>query len=397
MDVVKYRQTVFLPKLAELQKDMRKYNELGEEDAEDRGENVAPTLNSCGFPAITPQSEADHDNEPWDPTLPRAPRTPRTRVVIWWHDESIFYAHDRCKLHWVHCTETAKPYAKGEGQSFMIANFVSADYGWLEDFPNSRSARIELKPGKNRGGYFTNDEVLEQITQAMDLVEALYPDDRHVFVFDNATTHSKRADNALSARHMPKGTSPPGRNWKISVNKRDLNGKVVYGTDGKLVKEKICMGDASFADGTPQPLYFPLDHPTHPGLFKGITVILEERGFLDAKKTRAECRGFKCEKGPDGEYINCCCRQILFNQPDFTNVPSLLESHCAVRGYTVLFLPKFHPELNFIEQCWGMAKRIYREMPASSTMEDLEENTRRALASVQLVNMRKCVDSCRSL
>ncbi|KAF9515963.1 hypothetical protein BS47DRAFT_1263365, partial [Hydnum rufescens UP504] len=47
------------------------------------------------------------------------------------HDESIFYAHDRRKLRWVHDNETPKPYAKGDGVSVMVADFVSADYGWL--------------------------------------------------------------------------------------------------------------------------------------------------------------------------------------------------------------------------------------------------------------------------
>ena len=52
-------------------------------------------------------------------------------IVVWYHDESIFYAHDCHKIHWVHTSETAKPYAKGEGQSYMISDFISADYGWL--------------------------------------------------------------------------------------------------------------------------------------------------------------------------------------------------------------------------------------------------------------------------
>ncbi len=45
-------------------------------------------------------------------------------------DESIFYAHDHHKVHWIHNSETAKPYAKGDSVSFMVADFISADYGW---------------------------------------------------------------------------------------------------------------------------------------------------------------------------------------------------------------------------------------------------------------------------
>src|SRR5260370_13407607 len=101
--------------------------------------------------------------------------TPACPTVIWFHDESIFYAYDCCKLHWVHSSETTKPYAKGEGQSYMIADFISADHGWLCSVDGMESAHIELKPGKNRDGYFSNDEVLEQAEAAIHLACKLYP------------------------------------------------------------------------------------------------------------------------------------------------------------------------------------------------------------------------------
>ncbi|OAX31474.1 hypothetical protein K503DRAFT_794945 [Rhizopogon vinicolor AM-OR11-026] len=62
----------------------------------------------------------------------------------------------------------------------------------------------------------------------------------------------------------------------------------------------------------------------------------------------AECPGFKCS--PD-KMSRCCCRRFLYNQPDFTNVKSHLETVCEERGFRVIFLPKFHCELSFIEMC----------------------------------------------
>ncbi|KAJ7790888.1 hypothetical protein B0H14DRAFT_3501129 [Mycena olivaceomarginata] len=53
------------------------------------------------------------------------------RVIIWYHDESIFYAHERRHKTWYHKDSPAKPYQKGEGHSFMVADYFSSDFGWL--------------------------------------------------------------------------------------------------------------------------------------------------------------------------------------------------------------------------------------------------------------------------
>ncbi|KAJ7112339.1 hypothetical protein C8R44DRAFT_561995, partial [Mycena epipterygia] len=63
------------------------------------------------------------------------------RVIIWYHDESIFYAHDRRHKTWYHKDSPAKPYAKGGGYSFMVADYFSADFGWLRDPNPKRNAR----------------------------------------------------------------------------------------------------------------------------------------------------------------------------------------------------------------------------------------------------------------
>ncbi len=85
----------------------------------------------------------------------------------------------------------------------MIADFVSAEFGWLRSPDGTRSAREILKPGKNCEGYFTNEDILRQAKNAMDILDEFYPEYEHVFVYNNATTHRKRADNALLARKMP--------------------------------------------------------------------------------------------------------------------------------------------------------------------------------------------------
>ena len=327
----------------------------------------------------------------WDKDLrEHLPSLEGKRVIVWFHDESVFYAHDRRKKGWYHKDASAKPYAKGEGVSLMVADFVSADFGWLTSPDGNRSsARRLFRPGANRDGYFTNEEIIEQVDEAINILNEYYCEFDHVFIYDNATTHLKRADDALSARKMPKNTPKPGKNWGIEVSKRDpATGKLVYRSDRSVEKVKILMRDGRFGNGEPQSLYFPMDHADKNlrGIFKGMAVILEERGCGDMSKLRAECKGFKCKPGA----TTCCCRRILYNQPDFAEGESLLETHCRARGtHAVVFLPKFHCELNFIEQCWGRAKSVYRTYPPSSSKEDLEANTVRSLESIPLQMMRK--------
>ena len=313
-----------------------------------------------------------------------SPRPNERKTVVWFHDESTFYANDRRLSRWVHKAEKAVPYAKGEGASEMVADMVSADYGWLCSPDGKEQARVLFKAGKAREGNFTNDDILKQVTKAMAILDEHYPDEDHVFVFDNATTHLKRADNALSARKMPKRISKEGSNWGVVVNQIGPDGKPIYGQDGKIIKTKVQMGDGQLPDGSPQPLYFPALH-SRAGVFKGMAVILEERGLVEESKLNAECKDFKCKAGA----TNCCCRRVLYSQPDFVNAESLLETHCKSQGYSVIFLPKFHCELNFIEQCWGYAKRIYRHFPPSSKEANLEANLLASLEAVPIESMRR--------
>ncbi|KXN85045.1 hypothetical protein AN958_11770 [Leucoagaricus sp. SymC.cos] len=107
------------------------------------------------------------------------------------HDLVIFYANDhRCHA-WYHKDDPAKPYAKGEGASLMVAHVISPDYGWLESHDGSLSARHIIRPGKNHDGYFTNTDILDQFQDMVTIVKTLYPHDEHVFIYDNATIHLK--------------------------------------------------------------------------------------------------------------------------------------------------------------------------------------------------------------
>ncbi|KAJ7303599.1 hypothetical protein DFH08DRAFT_721984, partial [Mycena albidolilacea] len=103
-DVVYYREEVYLPTLKGFQ---------------DR---------SCIFEA---------DGSVITPSLPPGVR----RTIIWYHDESIFYAHNCRRKSWYHKDADAVPYKKGDGTSYMVADYFSADFGWLRRADGTPGAR----------------------------------------------------------------------------------------------------------------------------------------------------------------------------------------------------------------------------------------------------------------
>ena len=199
---------------------------------------------------------------------------------------------------------------------------------------------------------------------AIEIFERKWPTEQGLFLYDNATIHKKRSPSALSATKMPKSAL----RWEPSPGTR--------------------MRDGQLPDGTPQALYYPDDHPCFPGFFKGMEQILRERGLLPTDRTlKAQC-GTSLKRCPPGQTM-CCCRQILYNQEDFKQQQSLLQELYEDAGHLCLYYPKFHCELNFIEQYWGNAKFRYRETPFTNSEEQMLQNMRECLDSVPVDCIRR--------
>jgi hypothetical protein len=231
-----------------------------------------------------------------------------------------------------------------------------------------RTSRVTFKAGKNRDGYFDNDDLVQQVELSMDIFEdKTHGFKRALFLFDNATSHQKRAPDAPSARKMVKN---PKSGW----TPRPGGPK---------------MRDSVLPDGSIQSFYFTDDHPTMPGWFKGMKVVLEECGLFrlrdNGKPLNGECKDFKCAKGA----TDCCCRRILFNQPDFTCVKSHLEEVITARGHLCDFYPKFHCELNYIEQYWGAVKLLYRSGLRLKKMDEMEKQVAACLDDIPLLQIRR--------
>ena len=94
----------------------------------------------------------------------------------------------------------------------------------------------------------------------------------------------------------------------------------------------------------PHEFYYPEDHPTIPGWFKGIQGILEECGLWLDSGLPSQCHGFKSE----ARNMDYCCQQLLFMQHEFCLQCSQLEEYITAQGHICDFYPKYHCELNFI-------------------------------------------------
>ena len=144
------------------------------------------------------------------------------------------------------------------------------------------------------------------------------------------------------------------------------------------------MWPAAFADGLPQQLYFPEDHTAMPGWFKGMELIIKECGLWPNHGLHTQCAGFKCE----ARRTNCCAQHILFTQLDFVGQKSHLEEFITSRGHICKFYPKFHYELNFIEQYWGTVKLRYWMTTPTKNMDEMEANFLACLNDVSLVQIQ---------
>jgi hypothetical protein len=244
-----------------------------------------------------------------------------------------------------------------------------------------------FKPGKNCDGYFDADELIAQVDRAIDIFEG--KTNRHaqgLFMFDNAPSHLKRAPDALSARKMVKSVQfffhfllllllmcprDPKRVWSHHPNGPCMR-------DGINPKTK-----------QPQSLYFPEDHPKYPGWFKGMEQIICERGLWPKDGLSVKCSG---PKRPEGQ-ANCCCCHLLYTQSNFMSQKPLLQEHIKSRGHLCDFYPKYHCELNFIEQYWGAAKLHFHIAGRARTLGAMERTMLECLDDIPVEQIWRSVIS----
>ena len=122
------------------------------------------------------------------------------------------------------------------------------------------------------------------------------------------------------------------------------------------------------------------------GWFKGMEIIIWEWGLWPEKGLNAQCEGFKCV----AKKTNCCCRHLLFMQPDFVAQKSHLEELITLHSHICDFYLK-HCKLNLIEQYWGAAKFHYQSTPKTSDIDKMEQNVIACLEEIPQLQILRYV------
>ena len=272
----------------------------------------------------------------------------KKQLVMIYHDESIFHSNEDQGWAWAEkWGQQIKP--KGQGRGIMVSDFIEEYDGYLRldnaeyetakcTNPNvKKEARFLLKYGADSEGYQDSNKFMQQVKQAVEIAEFKYPSERYnlLFLFDQSSGHTAYDDDALIVSRM--NVKPGGSQPKM----RDT---VYDGVTQRMV----------FDDGTP----------------KGMKQILIER-HINVKGMRA-----------------ADMQRVLSEMRDFKYERTKIEKYILGRKHRVLFIPKFHCELNPIERCWGTAKR-YTRQHCDYTFPGLEKTIIPALDSISVDLIRK--------
>lgn len=228
------------------------------------------------------------------------------------HDESVFHTYDGPRTVWG--LEGEHPLRKkGQGQGVHVSDFLTETIGPLKD--DLEEARVTMILGANRDGYWNNTKLIEQVEHAINIFERTHPDCIGVFAFDNATSHTAFAEDALVASKMnlnPGGSVPKMHDTLWNGQRQSMiieNDYIVY---DKKTKKNINLRS--------QP--------------KGIQWILTERGlWYDGMVL--DCNACK-NKESDPNIIDCCARRLIANQPDFLAECGRIQHIIEMRGHKVI-------------------------------------------------------------
>ena len=349
-------------------------------------------------------------------------------LVLVVHDESTFHTNDDDPYMYVEEGRSNCLKRKDQGGGINVSAFLSEKCGVVRltdaelnqlrqrhpDINIAQDSTVKMKIGTkystaNTGdtllglehsGWWNNELVLAQIKKMIPIFEAQHPGCQGLFIFDNSTGHNAYATDALLARNMnsnPGGKQPCMRNtvWRGKVQRLVFgDGDILlFDYQGQKAGTKITVDNELYglAKGSKQ-VCLERDLPIHAGrtqsgkqkylrhCCKPIKKTADEL-FEDEMK-RAQGRAHEIEtkiKHTGSRAAPCCCVHALSLCEDFKNQKNSVEEAIEDAGHRCCFLPKFHPELNYIERFWGHVKRWLRSH-CLYTMAGLWDNLDRAFS-----------------
>jgi hypothetical protein len=183
-----------------------------------------------------------------------------------------------------------------------------------------------LKYGKDN--YWTGDKMADQATQiAAKIFPYAFPGCQALFEFDNASNHSCFAHNALVASRM--NLNPGG-------------------------KQPLMCETFAHCLNRPQSMVVPRTDVGKMHIWdkpKGAKWVLQERKLWPKPHgLLLQCPTTNKRTGCSDREEGCCAVRVLSQQRDFKEQKGCLEEELRALHHEVIFYPKFHCELNFIER-----------------------------------------------
>jgi len=132
-------------------------------------------------------------------------------IILITHHKSTFNTHDGRRYAW-HPKDMSILQPKGRGKGIMGADFLLHS-ARLSATKLSANARLELgilefatklfELGTGSEGYCGGDKIIQQVTETIiPMFKVVYSGYQALFLFDNATSHSAFAEDALRVQHM---------------------------------------------------------------------------------------------------------------------------------------------------------------------------------------------------
>jgi hypothetical protein len=149
-------------------------------------------------------------------------------------------------------------------------------------------------PGSGGDAWWDAEQLLKQMEDTIQIIEAVHPGKQGLFIFDQSSAHASLPPDALKAFEMNKSD---GGKQRVQCDTTIPGTNPIAEHCGRLQKMTL-------PNGKP----------------KGLLRVLEEHGF----KVSSLCT--KCSPVCPIDNQNCCLARLLSQQDDFKNQPSMLKT-----------------------------------------------------------------------